>query len=248
MKILCVIPARYASSRFPGKPLADICGKTMIRRVYERVELSAVGDVCVATDDQRIFDEVRSFGGNVVMTGEHRSGTDRCFEAYKKCGGNYDAVINIQGDEPLINPEQIRQLAHSLEQGTQIVTMAAAITDRIEVLDENVVKVVFNVAGKALYFSRHAIPFLRGTNREQWFDTNTYFKHIGMYGFRADVFAAIVKCQPSKLEIAESLEQLRWLENGYSIQVEITDKQNYSVDTQDDLIKIVNTLKTNAEN
>lgn len=244
MKILCLIPARYASSRFPGKPLVNICGKTMIRRVYERVAEANVGDVYVATDDRRIFDEVASFGGNAAMTGEHHSGTDRCYEVFEQLGKAYDAVINIQGDEPLIDPEQIRQLAQSLENGAPIATMASAISEPSEVFDENVVKVVFDVDGKALYFSRHAIPFQRGTDKADWFGRVTYYKHIGMYGFRADVFGKIVGCQLSELERAESLEQLRWLQNGFDIHVEITDKQNYSVDTQDDLIKIENRLKT----
>jgi len=248
MKVLCVIPARYASTRFPGKPLADIMGKTMIRRVYERVCDSGCGDVCVATDDKRILDEVHSFGGKAIMTGEHRSGTDRCFEAFDKLGRKYDAVINIQGDEPLIDPMQIRQIAESLEKANvSISTLAAPIRQADELFDENVVKVVVDKLGNAMYFSRNSIPFVRGRQRGEWMANRTFLKHIGMYGFRAEAFCRVAALQPSELESAESLEQLRWLENGIAVHVELTDSDNLSVDTPDDLIKIAERLKSKAE-
>lgn len=241
MKILGIIPARYGSTRFPGKPLVDINGKTMIRRVYEQAKsCNALSQVIVATDDERIFKEVLSFGGEVIMTAsEHQSGTDRCAEVINKSNESYSVVINIQGDEPYINPEQIKQLCECfLDPNTQIATLAKKINNSDELFDENKVKVVLSNNRFALYFSRIAVPFFRGEEKENWIKKHDYFKHIGIYGYRTDVLQKITQLQPSTLELAESLEQLRWLEYGYSIKVAKTVLEAISIDTPDDLRKI----------
>lgn len=235
MRILGVIPARYASTRFPAKPLADIGGQSMIERVYRQTkQSSAVVKAVVATDDQRIFDHVRSFGGEVVMTSpDHVSGTDRCFEALSKQAEKFDYVINIQGDEPFISPKQIDLLADLLDGATELATLAKKITDTESISNPNVVKLVKSVNKEALYFSRHAIPFLR--NKVD----HTFFKHIGMYAYRTDILEKITKLQVSPLEKAESLEQLRWLENGYRIKVAETEQETIGVDTPEDLDKAI---------
>lgn len=243
MKVLGVIPARYASSRFPGKPLADITGKPMIQRVYERCQLSkTLSSLVVATDDQRIFDAVIAFGGRAVMTREdHQSGTDRCFEALQKQNEHFEAVVNIQGDEPLINPEQIDQLVRLLERpGAEIATLAHQIRDANELQNPNVVKVVSSLNGKALYFSRYAIPYIRNQAGKNALNDFPFLKHIGLYAYKAAVLKAICTLPPSLLEKTESLEQLRWLENGYAVFVGLTEYQNIGVDTPDDLKKIHN--------
>ena len=219
MKFIGIIPARYASTRFPGKPLADMKGKYMIQRVYEQVR-KILDNVCVATDDDRIFNAVKSFGGNVVMTSaEHRSGTDRCFEAYNRLGGNEDVIINIQGDEPFIKPEQIESLIACFDSPqTQIATLVRP------------------------YFSRSIIPYMRNISPEQWPDKHVYYKHIGMYGYKADILSQITRLPQSSLEIAESLEQLRWLQNGYTIKVGITTQETIGIDTPDDLQKALTLL------
>lgn len=230
-----MIPARYASTRFPAKPLADIGGQSMIERVYRQTkQSSAVVKAVVATDDQRIFDHVRSFGGEVVMTSpDHVSGTDRCFEALSKQAEKFDYVINIQGDEPFISPKQIDLLADLLDGATELATLAKKITDTESISNPNVVKLVKSVNKEALYFSRHAIPFLR--NKVD----HTFFKHIGMYAYRTDILEKITKLQVSPLEKAESLEQLRWLENGYRIKVAETEQETIGVDTPEDLDKAI---------
>lgn len=235
MRILGVIPARYASTRFPAKPLADIGGQSMIERVYRQTkQSSAIVKAVVATDDQRIFDHVRSFGGEVVMTSpDHVSGTDRCFEALSKQAEKFDYVINIQGDEPFISPKQIDLLADLLDGVTELATLAKKITDTESISNPNVVKLVKSVNKEALYFSRHAIPFLR--NKVD----HTFFKHIGMYAYRTDILEKITKLQVSPLEKAESLEQLRWLENGYRIKVAETEQETIGVDTPEDLDKAI---------
>ncbi len=246
MKFIGIIPARYASTRFPGKPLADMKGKYMIQRVYEQAR-KVLDNVCVATDDDRIFNAVKSFGGNVVMTSaEPRSGTDRCFEAYNRLGGNEDVIINIQGDEPFIKPEQIESLIACFDSPqTQIATLVRPFeaTEGYEALaNPNSPKVILNDKNEALYFSRSIIPYMRNISPEQWPDKHVYYKHIGMYGYRADILSQITRLPQSSLEIAESLEQLRWLQNGYTIKVGITTQETIGIDTPDDLQKALTLL------
>ena len=241
MRFLAVIPARYASTRFPGKPLALIGGKPMIQHVYEQAK-KAVEEVVVATDDQRIYDAVEAFGGKVLLTSDkHRSGTDRCFEALQKMSGEYDVVINIQGDEPFIQPEQIETLkACFTDPKTEIATLIKPF-DKDALWDDlsspNTPKVVVNKRMEAMFFSRSVIPYLRGTDRTKWLKTHTYYKHIGLYAYKTNILAEITDLAPSALEKAENLEQLRWLENGYSIKVGITHQQTIGVDTPEDLEK-----------
>lgn len=241
MKILGIIPARYGSTRFPGKPLAMIGGKTMIRRTYEQVLKSSLDAAVVATDDQRIYDEVLAFGGKAVMTrADHQSGTDRCREALDLFGGSYDAVVNIQGDEPFIDPVQIDQVAALIRRDdTCLATLAKRITDPSKVDNPNAVKVVFDKMGNALYFSRHPLPFVRGCEREHWLEKTEYYQHIGIYAYKADTLRAIAALAPSRLEQAESLEQLRWLENGLRIRVAVTEaRDTIAIDTPEDLLNI----------
>ncbi|MBI3500706.1 MAG: 3-deoxy-manno-octulosonate cytidylyltransferase [Bacteroidetes bacterium] len=239
MKILGIIPARYASTRFPGKPLADVKGKPMIQRVYEQAKkCKALSEIIVATDDKRIEAAVKKFKGKVVLTSaKHESGTDRCYEALKKIGEkNFDAVINIQGDEPFINPEQISKVANCFKDATvQIATLIKKLESIHELTNHNAIKVIVNKNKEAIYFSRTAIPYYRGEDFSEWPKLHTYYKHIGIYGYRTDVLAQITKLERSSLEIAESLEQLRWLENGYKIKVELTENESYSIDTPEDL-------------
>lgn len=241
MKVIGIIPARYGSTRFPGKPLALIGGKTMIRRTYEQVLKSSLDDAVVATDDQRIFDEVCSFGGRVVMTrADHKSGTDRCCEALDHVGGDVDAVVNIQGDEPFIDPRQIDQVAELIRRDdTFLATLAKRITDPSRLDNPNTVKVVFDHEGNALYFSRHPLPYVRGIEREKWFEAAEYYQHIGIYAYKTDTLRAVAAMPQSRLEQAESLEQLRWLEHGLRIRVAVTDLPDaIAVDTPDDLLNI----------
>ncbi len=241
MNIVGIIPARFASTRFPGKPLIDIAGKTMIQRVYEQAKkANSLSEVVVATDDERIAEHVQSFGGNVVMTSEnHQSGTDRCFEAIEKFEINADAVINIQGDEPFIQPEQIDLVAScfSLKE-TELATLVKKISTNEELFNPNTPKVLLNSNKEAIYFSRQTIPHIRGKEQNDWLKQHTFYKHIGIYGYRTDVLATITQLKQSNLELAEALEQLRWLENGYKIKVEITDFESVAIDTPDDLQKL----------
>lgn len=245
MKILGVIPARYASTRFPAKPLADIAGKTMIERVYSQAsKASSLNQVVVATDNQKIFDHVKTFGGEVVMTSEdHVSGTDRCAEALALTGGEYDYVINIQGDEPFIDPAQIDLLASLLDGKVELATLVKRLTDPDVLHNPNVVKAIFNLQYEAIYFSRNALPHVRNTAASQWLDKQDFYKHIGMYAYRSDVLKVITKLKPSSLELAESLEQLRWVENGYNIKVAETDIETMGIDTPEDLERAVQQLK-----
>ncbi len=244
MKILGIIPARWASSRFPGKPLVKIGSKTMIERVYLQSSKS-LDYVVVATDDKRIFDEVKRFNGQVVMTSEnHQSGTDRCMEALeifeKERGEKFDVVINIQGDEPFIQPQQIKDIADSFtDESTEISTLIKKITEPEIVFDPSCPKVIMNTRGEAIYFSRSTIPYIQNTDKKDWFDKFTYYEHLGLYGYRADILRRITQLEPSSLEIAESLEQNRWLENGFKIRVLETEHENISIDTQEDLDKIL---------
>ena len=241
MSVIGIIPARYGSMRFPGKPLALIGGKTMIRRTYERAALSSLDAVVVATDDQRILDEVLGFGGRAVMTrADHRSGTDRCREALDLMGEDFDAVVNIQGDEPFIDPGQIDRVADLIRQPeVQLATLSKPLAETERLLNPNVVKVVFDGEGNALYFSRHPIPFVRGAEPWQWLQKTAFYQHIGIYAYKADVLRTVSALPPGRLEQAESLEQLRWLEHGFSIKVAVTDLAlGYSIDTPDDLLNI----------
>ena len=244
MKILGIIPSRYDSSRFPGKPLVVINGKTMIRRVYEQaIKCRELSGVVVATDDDSIKNHVLSFGGKVLMTGtHHRTGTERCLEVVDiliSGGEKFDYVVNIQGDEPYIAPEQISQLVGCLKNsGYPLATLIKRITDLSELEDPNVVKVVTGDSGQALYFSRSAIPYKRGMERQSWLTETLYYKHIGIYGYQTEALKAIVALPASRLEMAESLEQLRWLSNGYQIQTRETEYESISIDTPADVLKI----------
>jgi 3-deoxy-manno-octulosonate cytidylyltransferase (CMP-KDO synthetase) len=245
VKIVGIIPARYASSRFPGKPLIDIHGKPMIQRVYEQAsKATSLEEVIVGTDDQRIFDVVTAFGGKVMMTGtHHKSGTDRCREVLEQMEiqNVFDGVVNIQGDEPYIDPLQIDELTALLIQPqVQIATLAKKIDTSQELFDPNVNKVVFDHLGFAIYFSRHPIPFQQKVEAENWIHNIDYFKHIGLYAYRAEILNQITQLPVSHLEKAEALEQLRWIENGYKIKVGITKMESYSVDTPKDLSKFLN--------
>lgn len=239
LKFIVIIPARYASTRFPGKPLALLGGKPMIQRVYEQVA-GVVEDVVVATDDERIYNAVEAFGGRVVMTStNHKSGTDRCWEAYQKQGEEFDVVINVQGDEPFIAHSQLKAIMACFEdEATDIATLVKPFTeeDGLAALENpNSPKVVLDKQSRAIYFSRSVIPYLRGVEREQWLKTHTYYKHIGMYAFRADVLREVTSLAQSPLELTESLEQLRWLENGYKIGVGISNVETVGIDTPEDL-------------
>jgi len=250
MKILGIIPARYASSRFPGKPLVVIDGVTMIRRVYEQaLQCPSLDKVIIATDNVAISNHVELFGGNVMMTGEHHlSGTERCHEVVEKLqltGEIYDYVINIQGDEPFIEPKQIMSVADCFSvPGTLVATLIRKVTSIEELANPNVVKVVVDQHGSALYFSRSAIPFSRGINPQEWSAATCYYKHVGIYGYRSSVLEELIALPPSPLELAESLEQLRWLENGFRIQTQVTEYESIAIDIPADLLKITNKNET----
>lgn len=247
--IVGIIPARYASTRFPGKPLADILGKSMIQRVYEQASQStSLAKVVVATDDQRIFDHVQSFGGVAVMTGEqHPSGTDRCWDALQQLQEQYKYVINIQGDEPFIAPSQIDQLASVLQDGTtELATLMIPVKDHQSLFDMGEVKIVLNDKMEALYFSRMVIPYIKGIDQQQWHTHHQYYRHVGMYAYRTDILKQITTLGVSSLEKAESLEQLRWLENGFKIKCAVTDVENHCVDTPEDLEKAIKLLKASS--
>ena len=247
LRFIVIIPARYASTRFPAKPLALLGGKPVIQHVYEQVS-GVVENVVVATDDERIYEAVEAFGGRVVMTSSnHKSGTDRCWEAYQKQGEEYDVVINVQGDEPFIAHSQLRAIMDCFnDETTDIATLVKPFSeeDGIEALENpNSPKVVLDKQSRAIYFSRSVIPYLRGVEREEWLKKHTYYKHIGMYAFRADVLRQVTSLEQSPLELAESLEQLRWLENGYKIGVGISDVETVGIDTPEDLQRAEEFLK-----
>jgi 3-deoxy-manno-octulosonate cytidylyltransferase (CMP-KDO synthetase) len=246
MKVLGIIPARYASSRFPGKPLVVINGKTMIQRVYEQaLKCREVDQVIVATDHETIRNHVTTFGGEVMMTSvNHRSGTERCAEIITQLtekGLQFDTVVNIQGDEPFIDPLQISQLISCFDHPeTDIATLILKIDAPSLLSDPNIVKVVTDAKGKAIYFSRSAIPYTRGQEMSAWPTTTSYYKHIGIYGYRADLLPEIVALPVAPPETAESLEQLRWLWHGYRIQTQITTIESIAIDDPADLLKITN--------
>ena len=236
MKFIGLIPARYASTRFPGKPLALLAGKPVIQHVYEQAA-KVLDAVYVATDDERIYNKVLEFGGKAVMTStEHHSGTDRIEEALEKVGGDFDVVVNIQGDEPFIAQSQIETLCHCFEdEVTQIATLGKPFECIEAVENPNSPKIVVDNRGYAMYFSRSVIPFVRGVERQEWLKKYPFLKHLGIYAYRTEVLKAITRLPQSSLELAESLEQLRWLENGYRIKVGITNVETVGIDTPEDL-------------
>jgi 3-deoxy-manno-octulosonate cytidylyltransferase (CMP-KDO synthetase) len=246
MKILGIIPARYASTRFPGKPLVVIDGKTMIQRVYEQaLKCDKLTSVVVATENEAIFNHVRLCGGHVLMTSNrHRSGTERCNEVVqmlRKGGKEYDYVINIQGDEPFINPEQITQVADCfVDAQTRLATLIKKITCTEDLSNPNVVKVAIDHNGMALLFSRSPIPYTRGKDQPSWLSVTTYYRHIGIYGYQSSVLEDLVSLPETPLETAESLEQLRWLEHGFRIKTHITEYESVAIDAPADLLRITN--------
>jgi 3-deoxy-manno-octulosonate cytidylyltransferase (CMP-KDO synthetase) len=245
MNVIGVIPARYDSSRFPGKPLVDIGGKSMIQRVYEQCSKStSLNKLIVATDDQRIADHVKLFGGNVTLTSiNHQSGTDRCAEVANNYP-EFDFLINIQGDEPMINPDQIDLLCKCFENpNASIATLVKKISSNEELFNENTPKVILNKNNEAILFSRTAIPFIRGKAKENWIEHYTFYKHIGIYGFKTETLKNLNNLPLSALESAEALEQLRWIENGYRIHTAITDKESQAIDTPQDLEKLLKWIK-----
>jgi len=239
MNILGIIPARFASTRFPGKPLVNIMGKPMIQHVYEQSLKASLQKVVIATDDKRILNAAKSFGADVLMTSEkHQNGTERCAEVMQQIGNDFGACINIQGDEPFINPEQINLVATLLQHKASIATLVKQIITSEDLNNPNVVKAVTNNNLEALYFSRYAIPFVRNGNVEEALQHGKFYKHIGIYGFQNKVLQEIVQLPLSFLEQTESLEQLRWLENGYTINVAETTFETIAVDTPEDLNRI----------
>ncbi|MBQ8936340.1 MAG: 3-deoxy-manno-octulosonate cytidylyltransferase [Bacteroidaceae bacterium] len=252
MTFIGIIPARYASTRFPAKPLALLGGRTVIERVYRQVD-GVLDAAVVATDDQRIYDVVESFGGRAVMTSvHHKSGTDRVWEAYEHIGEEFDVVVNIQGDEPFIQPSQLHAIQHCFDnEDTQIATLVKPFTpqDGLAALENpNSPKVVVDDNGRALYFSRSVIPYLRGVDRSEWLSTHTFYKHIGLYAYRPDVLRQLTALPQSPLELAESLEQLRWLQAGYHIQVGVSQVETIGIDTPEDLARAEEFLKAQSVN
>jgi 3-deoxy-manno-octulosonate cytidylyltransferase (CMP-KDO synthetase) len=248
MKILGIIPARYASTRFPGKPLISIMGKSMLQRVYEQAKKSTkLTDVIIATDDDRIAQHSNGFGAKVVSTkAEHPSGTDRCYEAYKKANCSYDYIINIQGDEPFIDPGQIDLLAGLCNGDTELATLMIKCNSNDVLFDKGEVKITLNHLNEALYFSRMVIPYIKGIDEKEWHMHFNYFRHVGMYAYRTDILEKVTKLQPSPLEKAESLEQLRWLENGYKIKCAETLHDSHCIDTPEDVEKVLKLMGLQA--
>ena len=239
MKFISIIPARYASTRFPGKPLALLCGKSVIQRVYEKVS-GIIEETWVATDDERIFNAVKDFGGKAVMTrNDHKSGTDRIEEAIEKIGGDFDVVINVQGDEPFIQASQIKTVCDCFDDpSTEIATLGKPFgNDMDAVSNPNSPKIVVDKRGYAMYFSRSIIPFVRGKDEKEWPFPYPFLKHIGLYAYRRNVLKEVTQLPQGELEKAESLEQLRWLENGYRIKVGLTDVETVGIDTPEDLVR-----------
>ena len=243
--ILGIIPARYASTRFPGKPLVEIEGKSMIRRVYEQAsQAKTIDKLVVATDDERIAAHVKAFGGEVVMTkAEHPSGTDRCYEAFKNVAGDFNYIINIQGDEPFLDPQQIDELGAVCKGQTELATQMIKVDNSAFLFDQGEVKIVLNHENEALYFSRMVIPFVKGIPESEWHLHHSYYRHVGMYAYRRDVLQAITKLPVSALEKAESLEQLRWLEAGYKIKCVETTFDSHCVDTPEDIERVLKLMK-----
>ncbi len=244
MKILGIIPARFASTRFPGKPLVDIAGKSMIHRVYEQcLTSSSLTRLIVATDDRRILDHVIDFGGEAIMTSEsHKSGTDRCTEVASMFPG-FDVIVNIQRDDPMIHPSQIDLLCTCFEQDqVDIASLAKKIRTEEELFDHNTPKIILNTDMEAIYFSRAVIPFQRNKSPDSWLSNYSYYKHIGIYAYRRHVLTAISALPVSGLEEAEALEQLRWIENGYRIKIAVTSKESQAIDSPEDLKKVLSLI------
>jgi 3-deoxy-manno-octulosonate cytidylyltransferase (CMP-KDO synthetase) len=239
--IIGIIPARFASTRFPGKPLIDIRGKSMIQRVYEQsLKSTSLHSVIVATDDQRIFDHVTSFGGKAVITGKHHaSGTDRCFEALGHIDVHYEHIINIQGDEPFIEPQQIDELAKVLHHDVEIATQMIVVKSKEELFDPGEAKIVLNENNEAMYFSRSPVPFVRNADEKNWHLYHTFYRQVGMYAYRKDILEKITGLPVSSLEKAESLEQLRWLQYGFKIKCVITQYESHCVDVPEDVDRIL---------
>lgn len=245
MKFIGIIPARYASTRFPGKPLALLGGKPVIQHVYEKVA-AVLEAAYVATDDERIYDVVKSFGGQVVMTRtDHKSGTDRIEEAIEKIGGEWDVVVNVQGDEPFVAKSQLYTICHCFDDPTtQIATLGKPFESMEAVQNPNSPKIVVDNMGFAMYFSRSVIPYVRGKEKSSWLTHYPFLKHLGIYAYRKDVLRQVTQLPQSSLEIAESLEQLRWLQNGFKIKVGTTDVETVGIDTPQDLERAEEFLKT----
>lgn len=245
MKFIGIIPARYASTRFPGKPLAMLGGKPVIQHVYEKVA-AVLEAAYVATDDERIYDVVKSFGGQVVMTRtDHKSGTDRIEEAIEKIGGEWDVVVNVQGDEPFVAKSQLDTICHCFDDPTtQIATLGKPFESMEAVQNPNSPKIVVDNMGFAMYFSRSVIPYVRGKEKSSWLTHYPFLKHLGIYAYRKDVLRQVTQLPQSSLEIAESLEQLRWLQNGFKIKVGTTDVETVGIDTPQDLERAEEFLKT----
>ncbi|MHA8068774.1 3-deoxy-manno-octulosonate cytidylyltransferase [Aquirufa ecclesiirivi] len=239
-KVVAVIPARYASTRFPGKPLVDLGGKPMIQRTYDQVaSVHGWERIIIATDDERIFSVAKKFGAEVMMTAEsHQSGTDRCAEILSYLDSPVDYLVNIQGDEPFINPDQLLELSSGFASNAPILTLVKEIHDELTLFNTNVPKVVMDDQHNALYFSRQTIPYLRGVATEDWFDHHHFFKHIGLYAYRADVLPILSQLPVSSLEKAEMLEQLRWLQHGFQIKLIETQHETVGIDSPSDLEKI----------
>lgn len=259
--IIGIIPARYASTRFPGKPLIDIQGKSMIQRVYEQAsQAKCLSDVIVATDDERILEHVQSFGGKAVMTHpDHPSGTDRCWEAYQftvhglqfkssnstvnfKPENHY--VINIQGDEPFVAPEQIDELGAVLDGSVELASQMIPVSDYEVLFDVGEAKVIINQYFEAIYFSRQVLPFLKGVNPKEWHKHHTYYRQVGMYAYRSDILEKITQLPVSDLEKAESLEQLRWLQHGHKIKMGLTSYESHCIDTPEDVEKVLRMMNS----
>lgn len=247
MSIIGIIPARFASTRFPGKPLVEIKGKSMIQRVYEQAaKAGSLSSVIIATDDERIAKHCENFGAKVVITrAEHPSGTDRCFEAYQLNGQKFDHVLNIQGDEPFLDPEQINSLANACTKDVEIATQMIKCTDHAVLFDKGEVKIILNSNSEALYFSRNVIPFIKGKGEKDWHNYFDYYRHVGMYAYRTDILEKITALKPSALELAESLEQLRWLEHGYKIKCVPTNFDSHCIDTPEDIEKVIRLMNIN---
>lgn len=245
MKFIGIIPARYASTRFPGKPLALLGGKPVIQHVYEKVA-AVLEAAYVATDDERIYDVVKSFGGQVVMTRtDHKSGTDRIEEAIEKIGGEWDVVVNVQGDEPFVAKSQLDTICHCFDDPTtQIATLGKPFESMEALQNPNSPKIVVDNMGFAMYFSRSVIPYVRGKEKSSWLTHYPFLKHLGIYAYRKDVLRQVTQLPQSSLEIAESLEQLRWLQNGFKIKVGTTDVETVGIDTPQDLERAEEFLKT----
>lgn len=245
MKVLGIIPSRYGSSRFPGKPLIDLMGKSMIQRVYEQAKkCETFTDVVVATDDQRIYDHVSDFGGLVMMTNtDHSSGTERCGEVIEKYN-DYDIVVNIQGDEPLIRPEQLTDLVAVFKSETvEIGTIVKAMSNEADIRNPNRIKVVLDKAKNGIYFSRSPIPHIANTQHSNWLDKTTFYKHIGIYAWRTKTLKELLNLEATSLEKLESLEQLRWIFNGYSIRTVETTIETPNIDVPEDVEAVLDLLR-----